>query len=534
MRRETGLGTRIEETVAIVGAGMGGLAAAIRLASTGLRVVVIEAADAPGGKLRQVTSAGQPFDAGPTVLTMKWVFDDLLACCGTTLEQELHLTRADVIARHYWQGGARLDLHSDVAETERAIADFAGAREAAGFRRFADDSARVYRLLERSFIDASRPNPLSLSARIGIHRPASLLALKPFSTLWSSLDTYFADRRLKQLFGRYATYCGSSPFLAPATLMLVAHVEQAGVWMIDGGMHALARRLTDIAMRLGVDFHFGERVVSIEKGSSSRRVTGLITDRQRHVSSDFVIYNGDAAALPTLLGEGRPAAGRGPQRSLSALVSCGMAVPSGVPLGHHTVFFSDDCEREFDALFRQRRAPADPTVYVCAQDRSAAGDRGTDEDIGGAERLYCLMNLPANGDSHVYGESEIDRCLSSMERRLEKNGLMLDVDRRSLSTTAPDMFDQLYPGTGGALYGMASHGWTASFRRPAAPGPLKGLYLAGGSVHPGPGVPMAALSGKIAAQRLMADRVSLGRSRPVAITGGMPTQSATADSLPSR
>lgn len=534
MRREAGLHNRSEDTVAIIGAGMGGLAAAIRLAAAGFRVSVIEAADDPGGKLRQVTAQGRTFDAGPTVLTMKWVFDDLLAVCGTTLEREVSLTRADVIARHYWQGGTRLDLFSDVAESRRAIADFAGAREAAGFQRFADDSARVYRLLERSFIDATRPNPLSLSARIGLHRPAALLALRPFSTLWSALDAYFSDPRLKQLFGRYATYCGSSPFLAPATLMLVAHVEQAGVWMVEGGMHALARRLTEIAMRLGVDFHFGERVVSIEKDASGRRVAGLITDRQRHVRSGFVIHNGDAAALAPLLGETRPAAARAPRRSLSALVSCGRAAPSGVPLCHHTIFFSDDSEREFDALFRRRRAPADPTVYVCAQDRSAAGDLRAVNGAGGAERVYCLMNLPADGDSHVYGESEINQCLSSMQRRLAKNGLTMDLDRGALSTTAPDRFDQLYPGTGGALYGMASHGWAASFQRPAAPGPLQGLYLAGGSVHPGPGVPMAALSGKLAAQRLLADRASLGRSRPVAITGGMPTRSATADGSPSR
>ncbi|MGQ3045447.1 MAG: 1-hydroxycarotenoid 3,4-desaturase CrtD [Niveispirillum sp.] len=520
-----------ENDVVIVGAGMGGLSAALVLASAGFRVVVVDGAAGPGGKLRQVAAGRQSFDAGPTVLTMKWVFDALLSRCGTALESEVGLVRSDLLARHYWRGGEGLDLFADLDRNADAIGDFAGAREAAGFRRFANDSARIYRLLERSFIDAPRPNPLSLSARIGLHRPGSLLALKPYSTLWSALSDYFADPRLRQLFGRYATYCGSSPFLAPATLMLVAHVEQDGVWIVEGGMHLLARRLMAVAERLGVVFRFAENVVSIDKDRSGRAVTGVTTDQQRQIGAASVIFNGDAAALAPLLEPGELPRRRMGQRSLSALVACGSAIPSGVPLAHHTVFFSDDYKAEFDAILHQRRPPADPTIYVCAQDRTDAGAlRGT--VAGGGERLYSLINMPADGDGHAYTESEIDRCLSSMERRLARNGLTLPFDRRVMSITAPDGFNRLFPGTGGALYGMASHGAMASFRRPSSQGPITGLYLAGGSVHPGPGVPMAALSGKIAAERLLADRALIDRSRPVAITGGMPMRSVIADTTP--
>lgn len=520
-----------ENAVVIVGAGMGGLAAALVLASAGFAVQVIDSAAGPGGKLRQVTAGGRSFDAGPTVLTMKWVFDALLSRCDTSLEAEVGLTRSSLLARHYWQGGAMLDLFADVDHNRDAIGCFAGARDAAGFQRFATDSARIYHLLERSFIDAPRPNPLSLSARIGLHRPGSLLALKPYSSLWSALSGYFADPRLRQLFGRYATYCGSSPFLAPATLMLVAHVEQAGVWIVDGGMNMLARRLMAVAQAMGVEFRFGETVTAIDKDRSGRAVAGVTTDQQRHVRAGSVIFNGDAAALAPLLDPGRFARRRGTRRSLSALVACGPALPGGVPLAHHTVFFSDDYKAEFDAILRHRRPPEDPTLYICAQDRTDTGTLRAPSD-GGGERLYSLMNMPADGDTHAYSESEIDRCLSAMERRLAKNGLILPFDRRVLSITGPDGFNLLFAGTGGALYGMASHGAMASFRRPSSQGPIKGLYLAGGSVHPGPGVPMAALSGKIAAERLMADRALIGRSRPVAITGGMPTRSAIADTMP--
>jgi 1-hydroxycarotenoid 3,4-desaturase len=518
-----------EQRVVIAGAGMGGLAAALRLAAAGLPVLLLEASDRPGGKLRQVEARTRRFDAGPTVLTMKWVFDDLLEACGTSLQDLLTMEKADILARHYWQGGTRLDLHADRNANIDAIADFAGRSEAEGYRRFSADSRRIYDLLKDTFIDASRPNPVSLSRRIGLSRPGAMLALKPFSTLWSALGSYFSDPRLRQLFGRYATYCGSSPFLAPATLMLIAHVEQEGVWIPKEGMHALAGRLADLAAGLGAELRYGCRVASIVADTAGERVAGVRLADGEFVPAGQVIFNGDAAALPGLLGL-RKRQGE-PGRSQSALVVCGPARAEGVPLAHHTLFFSGSYEAEFKAVFDRLLPPEDPTVYVCAQDRTASG---TGARTGAAERLYCLMNLPADGDRHTYSREELERCLTAMDRRLAANGLRLARDRDAQVMTAPDTFARLYPATGGALYGQASHGWRASFSRPGARGPLKGLYLAGGSVHPGPGVPMAALSGKIAADCLLADRGSTGRSRPAAIAGGMSTRPATADNSPSR
>jgi 1-hydroxycarotenoid 3,4-desaturase len=528
------LTTSSAETVAIIGAGIGGLAAAIRLAAAGLSVTVIEAQAVPGGKLRQVAVGGRAFGAGPTVLTMKWVFDDLLKACGRQLEDELTLTRADVLARHYWEGGACVDLHGCVDESRRAIGDFAGAREADGFRRFSEDGARIYTVLKDSFIAASRPNPYSLSRRIGLSRPGDLLAIKPFSTLWSALTGYFSDPRLRQLFGRYATYCGSSPFAAPATLMLVAHVEQEGVWMVEGGLHGLAARLAEIAQSLGVTFLYGDPVKTITLDRLRDRVTGVETQSGRRIEVRQVLYNGDVAALPTLLERSSRQPLQPPARSLSALIRCSLAVPNGVPLAHHTVFFSDDYEREFSAIFRGGRPPDDPTIYLCAQDRINNGRLHSGLSAGKAERIYTLMNLPANGDRHRYEESEIRTCLHAMERRLARNGLELEQSQDPPHLTTPEDFAWLYPGSGGGLYGMPSHGWMASFQRPGSQGLVPGLYLAGGSVHPGPGVPMAALSGMLAAAKIREDMASINTSRRVAIAGGMPTAPATAGSSPSR
>ncbi|TYC61790.1 phytoene desaturase [Rhodobacterales bacterium] len=522
-----------QEPVIIIGAGMGGLAAALRLAVAGVSVEVLEAGDAPGGKLRRVEAGGRAFDGGPTVLTMKWVFDELLRDLGTSLDDELVLEKAKLIARHYWSSGDCLDLDADPEQSAEAVAAFAGEREAAGFRRFRTDSARVYSLLKDTFINATRPNPLSLSRRIGVTRPGALLALKPFSTLWPVLGDYFAAPRLRQLFARYATYCGSSPFLAPATLMLVAHVEQEGVWVPQQGMHAVAEVFARLAVRFGARIRYGCRVEQITIDPARKQVTGVRLQDGEAIPAGRIIFNGDAAALPRLLTNARDRRGaRSQQRSQSALVMCCPARPAGVPLAHHTVFFSDDYEAEFRAVFERRAAPDDPTVYVCAQDRAADGSFREGHAIGDRERIYCLMNMPADGDRHSYSRRELDQCLTSMDRRLAANGLTLERDRKAELLVAPDTYARLFPATGGALYGRASHGWMASFARPGARGPVGGLYLAGGSVHPGPGVPMAALSGRIAADCLIADQASTGRFRRGAIVGGTRTPQATADNLP--
>lgn len=521
-----------EDTVAVIGAGMAGLATAIRLAAAGYRVVVLEAQAEAGGKMRCVEVAGHGFDAGPTVLTMKWVFDALFHAAGLVTDDELTLVPSSVIARHYWRGGSRLDLHADLDETIREIDNFAGRREADGYRRFAVDSRRTFEVLKDSFIDASRPNPVSLSRRIGLSRPGDLLAIKPFATLWSALGSYFSDIRLRQLFGRYATYCGSSPYLSPATLMLVAHVEQEGVWTVHGGIRALAEKLTSIAVGLGVEFRYGDAVHEIILDPSRRAVSGVVTRTGRKLDARQIVYNGDIAALPRLMGVPPADPNRvQAQRSLSALVSCSIAEPSGVPLAHHTVFFSDDYQGEFEAIFKRREPPADPTVYLCAQDRNAAGQLPAGH--AGPERIYALMNLPADGDRRRLHESEVSTCLKNMEQRLALNGLTLSTGPVPANVTTPDRFASLYPGTGGALYGVASHGWMASFARPGSQGPVPGLYLAGGSVHPGPGLPMAALSGKLAAEQVMADRPLTRRSPRVVITGGISTERATAGVSPS-
>lgn len=483
--------------VVIIGAGIGGLVAALRLAHAGLDVTVIEQALHPGGKMRRVPVGGTAVDAGPTVFTMRWVFEEIFAECGADLAAYVRLEPAGILARHAWGPDEQLDLHADSEASEAAIATFAGARERDGYRRFRTRAAEVYATLERPFIRGERPSPIDLTRQAGLSGLGDLWRIQPFTTLWSALGDYFADPRLRQLFGRYATYCGSSPFAAPATLMLVAHVESQGVWHVGGGLSRLAAVVADLAADRGARFRYETSVRSI--AVQGGRVVGVDLDDGERLAADAVVCNADVAALADgLLGrEAARAADAVPagDRSLSAVTLCLQARTNGFPLARHTVFFSGDYAAEF-ARIRAGHLPDGPTVYVCAQDRS---DRAAPSDR--PERLLCLVNAPAR----PIGPSEIETCVTTMRRRLGASGLTL-AETAEPVTTGPADFARLFPGTAGALYGRASHGWMASFKRPGARTRIPGLYLAGGSIHPGPGVPMAAQSGRIAADSLLRDR----------------------------
>jgi 1-hydroxycarotenoid 3,4-desaturase len=449
-----------ERRVVIAGAGMGGLAAAVALAARGVRPIVIEAGDRPGGKMREVMVAGRPIDVGPTVLTMRWAFERLFEEAGAKLSDFVGLVRAERLARHAWGDGARLDLYSDVERSAEAIAGFAGAREAEGYRRFAKRSESIYATLRDSFIDGPLAGPVELSARIGLSNIGGLARIAPFTTMAKALEEFFHDPRLRQLFGRYATYCGSSPFLAPATLMLVAHVEREGVWLVEGGMARLADAIRALAERQGAEFRFETRVTRliVEGG----RAAGVSTDDGERIAADAVVWNGDVTALA----EGacgpetrRAVAPPSAERSLSAMTFAFAARVRGFPLVRHNVFFSRDSRAEFDDLFARARLPEAPTVYVCAQDRDSDGALAGDDP----ERLFCLVNAPAR--SRPLAASEIETCEDAAFRLLARCGLTIERDRAATVRTTPQGFAAEYPSTHGALYGQATHGCKATFAR---------------------------------------------------------------------
>ncbi|MDX2258572.1 MAG: phytoene desaturase family protein [Hyphomicrobiaceae bacterium] len=511
------------DRVVVVGAGIGGLSAALELSHAGFDVLVVDQADQPGGKIRQLDVEGLAVDAGPTVLTMRWVFDDLLATVGARLEDEVSLSPLSIIARHAWSESERLDLHADKTATIDAIGAFAGPAEARAYEAFARTAQRLEASLRPTFMAADRPSMMGLAARMAAVDPGSLFLINPQASLWQTLKGYFSDPRLLQLFGRYATYCGASPYSAPATLMLIAHVETQGVYALSGGMTALPAALARLAAARGAAFRMASTVTAIT--TTAGRVSGVRLADGEAIAADAVVFNGDEQALATgLLG---PEASVGltalsPRlRSLSALAVCLAERFDGFPLVRHNVFFSSNYTAEFNDIARLRRLPREPTVYLCAQDRG-----GTDlaPAPNAHERALILVNAPAVGDTTPLPHEEIDRCWQATRALLNRCGLRIDGHGSARRMTSPADFHRLFPATGGALYGRASHGSLSAFQRPGSRSSLPGLYLAGGSVHPGPGVPMAALSGRQAAASLVQDRASIRTFRPAATSGGTSTR----------
>jgi 1-hydroxycarotenoid 3,4-desaturase len=492
------------DRVVVIGAGVAGLTSALALAARGFDVTVLERAAAPGGKMREVAIGPARIDSGPTVFTMRWVFEELFAAAGLNFSDHVRLRPLSVLARHAWDDAKHLDLFADEARSADAIGAFAGSAEAKRYRQFCADSRRIYEILEKPFLRATAPSLPGLATANGLGGLLELRKIRPFTTMWKALGDYFHDPRMRQLFGRYATYCGSSPFDAPATLMLVAHVEHEGVWIIDGGMHALARALADCATRFGATIRYDEHVREIMV--SGGRAAGVILASGERIGADSVIVNADVGALPAgLFGEAvRPAAATlAPRlRSLSAITWSMVAKTDGFPLCRHSVFFSRDYPREFAEIFGRGEVPSEPTVYVCAQDRI---DDEARLGAGGEEELLVLINAPPVGDHKTFDQAEVTRAAERAFGVLQRCGLRVNADSSKTEVTTPADFNRLFPATGGALYGRASHGWSASFERPGARTKIPGLYLAGGSTHPGPGVPMAALSGRAAAAALFAD-----------------------------
>ena len=507
-----------KDKAVVIGAGMGGLASAIRLAAAGLDVTVIEAMNAPGGKMRTVESAAGPVDAGPTVMTMRHVFDDLFDLASKRLDDHLTLHRETILARHWWPDGSALDLYADPEASIDAVGKFAGKRAASDFAAFSRRAAQLFTTFEGPMMQASEPTLPDLTRHV-MRRPGIIPAMAPTATLARQLAKQFSDPRLRQLFGRYATYVGGSPYQSPAILGLIWHAEASGVWGVDGGMHRLAVALESLAKDLGATFQFGTRVAEIE--TIGDHVGAVRTEAGDRIETDRVVFNGDPRALELgLVGSAATMAvepkGTSP-RSLSACVWSFASAVSGPDLTHHNVFFGSDPRDEFDPI-AAGRLPEDATLYVCAQDRRSGSDPAQNE------RFEIIMNAPPTTDGTV---KDIDLCRTRTFPPLARHGLIFAPEPPDEALTTPAMFDQMFPGSAGSLYGLSPHGLMAAFQRPTARSKVPGLYLAGGGAHPGAGVPMAALSGKHAAEAILTDLASTSTSRQTATRGGTSTASAT-------
>ncbi len=499
----------------VIGAGIAGLAASLRLACAGMQVTLLERHNAPGGKIRTLRSDAGPVDAGPTVLTMRHVFDDLFACAGENLKDHVTLVPQSILARHFWPDGSCLDLHADPLRSRDAIAAWAGDRSADEFMRFHKRTQKLFEAFDQPMMQAPQPSLRELVPHV-MSQPSLITAMAPLSTLKQALTKAFSDVRLRQLFGRYATYVGGAPHLSPAILSLIWQAEADGVWVVEGGMHKLAQAIATLARHRGVDIRYNTHVDRIV--TDNGQATGVDIDGTYRLDAEAVLYAGDPRALATG-SMGQTLTRVAPQtvtlpRSLSARVHSFAATPKGVDLAHHNVFFAADPDSEFTDL-AAGRLPADPTLYLCAEDRGLAAAPPT------LERFEIISNAPATDKEPP--QRELDEWHHQIMQRMAAMGVTFDPTPQATQLTTPAMFATLFPETLGALYGQTPHGLTAALKRPTATTPIANLFLAGGGTHPGAGVPMATLSARHAAEAILRDQTSTWTSARTAMPGGMST-----------
>ncbi|WP_439138136.1 1-hydroxycarotenoid 3,4-desaturase CrtD [Planktotalea sp.] len=487
--------------IAIIGAGIGGLAAALRLSYAGCRVTVLERHAGPGGKMRTLPTIAGDVDAGPTVLTMKSVFEDLFADAGLRLEDHVTLQAEDILARHFWRDGKVLDLMRDAAHSGENVARAFGSSGAEEFTAFCQQTDHLFDAFDGPMIRSAQPSLAELALTVA-KSPKLLRAMRPLSTLTQNLNRHFTDPRLAQLFARYATYVGGLPTQSPSLLSLIWQAENQGVWYVKGGMHQLAKSIVNAARGFGTEFVYNAHVTRIKTQDGS--VCAVQTEDTRY-AVDAVLFNGDPNALQTgLLGptiEQAVNKGMTTPRSLSANVMSFAAIPKGVDLAAHNVFFARDPQSEYAPLARGQQQ-RDPTLYICAQDRFG----GATPD--GPERFEIILNSPPNDKNAAPSKKETEQCQTLILQQLDQFGLDFSPQPAPDTLTMTRHFAQLFPASHGSLYGRSPHGMMAAFKRPSARSKVKGLYLAGGGTHPGAGVPMATLSGAHAAAAILSDLTS--------------------------
>jgi len=488
----------IEKPIVIIGAGIGGLSTAIHLAARNLRVVILEQNPIVGGKMYQHEADSFYWDTGPSIITMRHVFDDLFAAAGRRLDEYIDLIAVDPLTRYFYSDGTRIDTTSDLSKMAEQIEKL-DKRDVEGYLRFLAYAARMHRVTGPAFIYEQPPSLQTLTKV-----PArDILKIDAWRTLDQAIRRHVHSPYLRQLLGRYATYVGGSPYRVPATLSVIAHVElTSGVWYPRGGIHTVAAGMAKLARELGVEILTNSAVKEIVVENDV--ATGVRLANESVVDAAAVVANVDVMTVyQRLLPQTTQAANR-LQKLNDIEQSCsGFVLLLGVEgnyehLLQHNIFFCEEYRREFQDIFDRGIPPDDPTVYVSITSKVDAGHAPV-----GCENWFVLVNAPPAGRNYDWSTQATayrDRVLAT----LAKHGLDVRTKIRSERIMTPLDIESLSGAWRGALYGFSSNRAMNAFRRPHnRSADIGGLYFAGGTTHPGGGVPMVTLSGKVAAEMVV-------------------------------
>ncbi len=482
--------------VAVIGAGLGGLSAAIRLAAKGQHVAVYEALSTPGGKAGQICHEGVWADTGPSVLTMPHVLDELLHIAGTSIQETLVLQEPAPSFRYLYADNCKIDVFPNIEQTLMEIEQTLGSKYRAEMENFLQYSKQIWDASAPHFLYGPAPTWTSI-VHLAFKHLSLIKKVDPLRTMNRAINSYVSSPHLKMLLQRYATYNGSSPHVAPATLNCIAHVELAlGGFGVQGGIHQIIDVLMKQARKLGVQFFFDHPVseIVIKNG----RVAGIVINHDRYIDVTNVIGNADAAHIRNQLlpKEVKPAIRIPTPYSMSGWTGLFKA-SNHIKRVAHTVVFPKNYDQEFIDIFDHKKPPQNPTVYLCAQTSCHAREGWSD-----GQAVFAMINTPPEpsqerSDHTLWLSVEENIC-----QILRHKALMSPQEKFYWRRTPTDLATQ-FPGSRGAIYGSSSNNRFAAFLRPSnAIAKIPGLYLASGSVHPGGGMPLAMLSGKAAAEKI--------------------------------
>ena len=477
----------------IIGAGIAGIAASIRLAIKGYEVEVFEANAYPGGKLTSFWQNGYRFDAGPSLFTMPQYVDELFAIAGKSPKDFFNYQKLDVVCRYFYEDGTQLTAFAD----EKKLADELEVKtdepKASIFNYF-KNSRQIYRITNHVFLERSLHRMKTYLRLETLRSILKLFQIDAMRTMNKANHTFFKDKRIVQYFNRYATYNCSNPYRAPATLNVIPHLEQEyGAWFPDGGMEAITHSLVKLAKSLGVKFNYNSPVDEIIV--SGKRATGIKVNGQV-IKGEQVISNMDVWFTYAKLLKNYPALK--PQRILqqerssSALIFYWGISEQFPQLNLHNVFFSVDYEQEFKHIWADKNISDDPTIYL-----NISSKYKTDDAPAGHENWFVMINVPANIGQDW--DTLISRTRVNIQKKLSR---LLGEEIAPLITCEnildPRSIESKTSSYQGSLYGTSSNSRFSAFLRHAnRSSKIKNLYFCGGSVHPGGGIPLALLSAKI-------------------------------------
>ena len=502
------------QPIAVIGAGLGGLAAACTLAARGHRVILFDKNRWGGGKAAVLHRDGFRFDMGPTILTIPGVLRRIFSEAGLNLHEHLDLVRLDPQWRSFFEDGSVLDLHSDIPAMTSEIERFANGSVGRSYAGFMALSERLNDISQRYFFWKSIGGLRDMFDARNLARGGTLkdvLSMRMGGTVSGTLRSFIKDPRVSQMLDHFTQYVGSSPDASPAVLCGIAHMQTSeGVWYPRGGTRAVAEALEKLAQDLGVRFRYGTLVSKINlKGPI---VSSVETSEGEAIQVSAVVSNADSVRTHRELLRGTPAATQFNHRRSYEPACSGVVLYLGLRqryehLLHHNFVFSADPHLEFNSIYREGEPAPDPTCYVCASS-------GTEPSVAppGGEALYVLVHTPYLRPHHDW-KTMLPQYRKTILSKLKRAAGLHDIEDRIVTEdflTPQDIHDR-YRVLNGAIYGLASHGRFFGAFKPGNRTKTPGLYLCGGAAHPGPGMPMVMMSGWIAADALDTD---LGNQRP--------------------